>query len=100
MACAPRLQNGGFMSNRLSRVWFFVTDWFPIYLVAKGIPLKSSLLAVGSCLSPAIWEIFWWRRIRLSDQAGMVSWRGEESPSGVRGVGVLLLIPTVFTFNP
>src|SRR5438874_9262557 len=27
-------------------VWFFVTDWFPIYLVAKGIPLKSSLLAI------------------------------------------------------
>ena len=27
-------------------VWFFVTDWFPIYLVAKGIPLKSGLLAV------------------------------------------------------
>ena len=34
------------MSNRLSRVWFFVTDWFPIYLIAKNIPLKSSLLAV------------------------------------------------------
>src|SRR6202043_2296459 len=27
-------------------VWFFVTDWFPIYLVAKGIALKSGLIAV------------------------------------------------------
>jgi ACS family hexuronate transporter-like MFS transporter len=27
-------------------VWFFVTDWFPIYLVAKGISLQSGLLAV------------------------------------------------------
>src|SRR4051794_21384866 len=27
-------------------VWFFVTDWFPIYLVAKGIELKSSLIAI------------------------------------------------------
>ena len=27
-------------------VWFFVTDWFPIYLVAKGIELRSGLLAV------------------------------------------------------
>src|SRR5712671_5279093 len=27
-------------------VWFFVTDWFPIYLVAKGISLKSGLVAV------------------------------------------------------
>src|SRR2546422_1180007 len=25
-------------------VWFFVTDWFPIYLVAKGIELRSGLL--------------------------------------------------------
>src|SRR5581483_5756795 len=27
-------------------VWFFVTDWFPIFLVAKGIELKSGLVAV------------------------------------------------------
>src|SRR4029077_20119249 len=27
-------------------VWFFVTDWFPIYLIAKGISLQSGLLAV------------------------------------------------------
>src|SRR5579872_4039128 len=27
-------------------VWFFVTDWFPIYLVAKGINLRSSLVAI------------------------------------------------------
>ena len=27
-------------------MWFFVTDWFPIYLIAKGIPLKSGLIAV------------------------------------------------------
>ena len=27
-------------------IWFFVTDWFPIYLVAKGIELKSGLIAI------------------------------------------------------
>jgi ACS family hexuronate transporter-like MFS transporter len=27
-------------------VWFFVTDWFPIYLVGKGIELRSGLIAV------------------------------------------------------
>src|SRR3954471_9869106 len=27
-------------------VWYFVADWFPIYLVAKGIDLRSGLLAV------------------------------------------------------
>ncbi len=27
-------------------VWFFIADWFPIYLVAKGISLKSGLIAI------------------------------------------------------
>ena len=27
-------------------VWFFITDWFPIFLVAKGFQLESSLVAV------------------------------------------------------
>ncbi|MBI4903022.1 MAG: MFS transporter [Acidobacteria bacterium] len=26
-------------------VWFFITDWFAIYLVSKGYPLEQSLLA-------------------------------------------------------
>jgi ACS family hexuronate transporter-like MFS transporter len=27
-------------------VWFFITDWFPIYLVAKGFELKGTLVAI------------------------------------------------------
>src|SRR5947209_14802444 len=27
-------------------VFFFITEWFPIYLVAKGIELKSGLIAI------------------------------------------------------
>src|SRR5580704_15556681 len=27
-------------------VWFFITDWFPIYLASKGISLTSGLIAV------------------------------------------------------
>jgi ACS family hexuronate transporter-like MFS transporter len=27
-------------------VWYFVTDWFPIYLVAKGIDLRNGMIAV------------------------------------------------------
>ncbi|HZY74009.1 MAG TPA: MFS transporter, partial [Edaphobacter sp.] len=27
-------------------VWYFVTDWFPIYLVAKGIDLRNGLIAI------------------------------------------------------
>ena len=40
-------------------VWFFVADWFPIYLVAKGIDLRSGLLAVWVPLSPRILAISW-----------------------------------------
>ena len=27
-------------------VWFFITDWFPVYLVARGFRLEESLLAL------------------------------------------------------
>src|SRR4029079_13048498 len=27
-------------------VWYFVTDWFPVYLVAKGIDLRNGLIAI------------------------------------------------------
>src|SRR5258708_32313061 len=38
---------GAIVSKALTDpVWFFITDWFPLYLVAKGISLKSGLIAV------------------------------------------------------
>jgi ACS family hexuronate transporter-like MFS transporter len=27
-------------------VWFFIADWFPIYLVAKGLELKNTLIVI------------------------------------------------------
>jgi len=41
-------QTWGTIISRASTdpVWFFIADWFPIYLVAKGISLKSGLIAV------------------------------------------------------
>lgn len=79
-------------------VWFFVADWFPLYLVSKGISLQSGLVAVwipflaadlgnfaGGALSGLFvrrgWSVLWARK------AVMV----------LGGTGVLLLIPTVFT---
>lgn len=81
-------------------VWFFITDWFPIYLVAKGFALRSSLLA--------IWVPF------LAADAGSYAggvisgWliRRGWSPLPARkaivvagGLGTLLLIPTIFVNN-
>lgn len=81
-------------------VWYFVTDWFPIYLVAKGINLGSSLLAI-------------WIPFLATDAgnffsgwlSGMLIRRGWSLEAARKafivggGVGMLLLIPTIFTAN-
>jgi ACS family hexuronate transporter-like MFS transporter len=81
-------------------VWFFVTDWFPVYLVAKGIDLRGSLIAIwvpflaadlGNFAGGAVsgyfvrrgWSLGWSRKVVVV--AG--------------GCGMMLLIPTVFTQN-
>lgn len=81
-------------------VWYFVTDWFPIYLVAKGIDLKSGLLAV-------------WVPFMAADAgnftggiaSGWLIKRGWSLGAARKavvvfgGIGVTLLIPTIFTTN-
>lgn len=79
-------------------VWFFVTDWFPIYLVAKGIDLRSGFVAV--------WVPF--LAADLGNFSGGIAsgWlirRGWSLGAARKavvvfgGMGVMLLIPTVFT---
>jgi MFS transporter, ACS family, hexuronate transporter len=81
-------------------VWFFVTDWFPIYLVAKGIELRSGLLAV--------WVPFIAADLGNFFGGGLSGWlikRGWSLGAARKavvvfgGIGVLLLIPTIFTTN-
>jgi len=81
-------------------VWYFVTDWFPIYLVAKGIELRSGLLAV--------WVPFIAADLGNFFGGGLSGWlikRGWSLGAARKavvvfgGVGVLLLIPTIFTIN-
>jgi ACS family hexuronate transporter-like MFS transporter len=79
-------------------VWFFVTDWFPIYLVAKGIPLKSGLIAVWIPFIAADLGNFFGGGV-----SGFLVKRGwslglaRKSMVIFGGIGVLLLIPTLFT---
>jgi ACS family hexuronate transporter-like MFS transporter len=78
-------------------IWFFITDWFAIYLVAKGYRLEESLLAfwvpflaadlgnfAGGGLSSALirrgWSVGTARKLVVL----------------VSGLGMTLLIPTVF----
>ena len=79
-------------------VWFFITDWFAIYLVSKGHKLEESLLA--------FWVPFLAADIGNFAGGGVSSWliRRGWSVGAARkfvvvicGLGMTLLIPTVFT---
>ena len=78
-------------------VWFFITDWFAIYLVSRGYRLEESLLAfwvpflaadlgnfagggISSYLIARGWSVGWARKIVVL----------------VGGLGMTLLAPTVW----
>jgi MFS transporter, ACS family, hexuronate transporter len=81
-------------------VWFFVADWFPIYLVAKGIDLRHGLLAVWVPFIAADLGNFFGGAI-----SGYLIKRGWSLGAARKavvvfgGIGVTLLIPTVLTTN-
>src|SRR6202049_1726592 len=81
-------------------VFFFITEWFPIYLVAKGIELKSGLIAVwipfiaadvgsfvGGGISGALIKRGW--SVGAARKALII----------FGGIGMTMLIPTIFTTN-
>lgn len=95
-------QTWGVMAARglTDPVWYFITDWFPVYLVGKGIDLRSGWVAIwvpflaadlgnfaGGAASGYFvrrgWSLGWSRKIVVI----------------VGGCGTMLLIPTVFTQN-
>ncbi len=81
-------------------VWFFVTDWFPIYLVAKGIPIESGVIAIWIPFVAADCGYFFGGGI-----SGYLIKRGWSLGAARKaviifgGVGVTMLIPTIFTAN-
>jgi ACS family hexuronate transporter-like MFS transporter len=81
-------------------VWFFITDWFPIYLVAKGISLKSGLLAVWvPFLAADLGNFFGGGVSGYLIRRGWRLGKARKALVVFGGVGVLLLIPTIFTVN-
>ncbi|HVM76391.1 MAG TPA: MFS transporter [Candidatus Saccharimonadales bacterium] len=81
-------------------VFFFIADWFPIYLVAKGISLKSGLIAiwipfVGADLGNFFggWMSGW--LIRRGWPVG----RARKALVVFGAVGMTLLIATISTTN-
>jgi ACS family hexuronate transporter-like MFS transporter len=79
-------------------VWFFVTDWFPIYLVAKGIELRSGLIAIWIPFIAADLGNFF-----AGFLSGHLIKRGWSLGAARKaliilgGIGVTMLIPTIFT---
>ena len=81
-------------------IWFFITDWFAIYLVTKGINPEQGLLA--------FWIPFVAADLGNFFGGGMSSWlirrgwpvlRARKAVVVFGGLGMALLIPTVFTSN-
>jgi len=81
-------------------VFFFVAEWFPIYLVAKGIELRSSLIAIWIPFIAADVGSFFagW----LSGYLVKCGWSlgaARKAPIIYGGIGMTLIIPTIFTTN-
>jgi ACS family hexuronate transporter-like MFS transporter len=81
-------------------VFFFITEWFPIYLVAKGIELKSGLTAVWIPFIAADVGSFFagWLSGYLIRRGMSLGW-ARKVPIIYGGIGMTLLIPTIFTTN-
>jgi ACS family hexuronate transporter-like MFS transporter len=81
-------------------VWFFITDWFPIYLVAKGISLKSGLIAVWiPFLATDLGNFFGGVASGYLIRRGWQLGAARKALVVFGGIGVLFLIPTIYTVN-
>lgn len=82
-------------------VWFFITDWFPIYLVARGIQVKEALLV--------FWIPFLAADLGNFFGGGVSSWlirrgwpvgKARKAVVVFGGLGMSLLACAAFTANP
>jgi len=81
-------------------VWFFITDWFPIYLVAKGISLKSGLVAVWiPFIAADLGNFFGGIASGFLIKRGWSLGAARKALVVFGGIGVTLLIPTITTVN-
>lgn len=92
---------GAIVSKALTDpVWFFITDWFPLYLVAKGISLKSGLIAVWvPFIAADLGNFFGGWASGFLIKRGWSLGAARKALVVFGGIGVTLLIPTIFTMN-
>jgi ACS family hexuronate transporter-like MFS transporter len=93
-------QTWGYVISKMftDPVWFFITDWFAIYLVARGFSLEESLVG--------FWVPFLAADLGNFFGGGVSSmligrgWRVGAARKAIGvfgGIGMMFLIPTVFT---
>ena len=81
-------------------VWFFIADWFPIYLVAKGISLRSGLIAIWiPFIAADLGNFFGGATSGYLIKRGWTLGAARKALVVFGGIGVTLLIPTVLTVN-
>jgi MFS transporter, ACS family, hexuronate transporter len=81
-------------------VWYFVTDWFPVYLVAKGIDLRSGLIAIWvPFLAADLGNFAGGAASGYLIRRGWPLGRARKAVVVAGGFGTMLLIPTIFTQN-
>ena len=81
-------------------VFFFIADWFPIYLVAKGISLKTGLIAIWIPFVGADLGNFFsgWMSGQLIRRGWSVG-KARKAIVVFGAFGMTLLIATIFTVN-
>jgi MFS transporter, ACS family, hexuronate transporter len=79
-------------------VWYFITDWFPIYLVAKGIDLRNGLVAVWvPFIAADLGNFFGGAMSGWLIKVGWPLGRARKALVIFGGIGVTMLIPTIWT---
>jgi ACS family hexuronate transporter-like MFS transporter len=81
-------------------VWFFITDWFPIYLVAKGIELEGGLIAVWiPFIAADLGNFFGGAASGYLIRRGWSLGKSRKAMVVFGAFGMLMLVPTILTTN-
>ena len=79
-------------------VWFFITDWFAIYLVSRGFKLEESLAGFWvPFLAADLGNFFGGGISSLLITRGWTVGKARKAIAVFGGIGMMFLIPTVFT---
>jgi ACS family hexuronate transporter-like MFS transporter len=78
-------------------VWFFITDWFPIFLVAKGFKLEESLIGFWvPFIAADLGNFFGGGLSSLLIKRGWSVGAARKVVAVIGGLGMTLLIPAIF----